>query len=573
MKTLVFNEAKWLKIFSLAMIVLAVYCCQPEDDLIVAPTVKSVGVSNITKTSATISGMVSFDGGSEIIEQGIYLDETKKIPANYVNGEFVFSVTVSNLTPGTSYSAKAYATNTAGMSYGENLEFTTLVNSGDTTIVNPGPTPEPLPNLEILEAENVDIHSAVLRGVVKRNYALEELTFIFEYGLNQNFDKSIQAESWINSSDDMIAISQVNNLEASSTYYYRLKVIDNKGEFAYSPVTSFTTSDEASLAFSIPDTEIDQVETDKDGNVYVTGEFFNNSNYRDVLVAKFNNEGQLVWRYNVVTDNTERSRGGLVIKDDILYVHITRNEMVDKGNLYVDAYNCKSGELIWSSKVSEEWGRDLKLSDDGFIYSVSYNQITKLNLSGEIVSQFTTQGTYMFEAISIYDNNRIFVGAHKMIGGVYEKSQEAAALCFDGDLNFLWDISRSIQKTIAGFFSIISFPEQNLVCVGASMGVLSDGTPMEASIMCYRVEEDKLVHPWSISFDNSTKLGLKREGDTFYAYSADYSANGNLKAPILLDLEGNILWTSSVKINGHMAIFDNKMYVANCSDFLTVVSM
>ena len=147
MKTLVFNEAKWLKIFSLAMVLLAASCCQPEDDDIMTPTVKSVEVSNVTETSATISGMVSFDGGSRITEQGIYLDETKKIPANYVNGEIVFSVTVSNLTPGTSHSAKAYAVNMAGISYGKSLEFTTLSS---------------LPLLETREATAVTANSAVL---------------------------------------------------------------------------------------------------------------------------------------------------------------------------------------------------------------------------------------------------------------------------------------------------------------------------------------------------------------------------------------------------------------------------
>lgn len=553
MKTLVFNEAKWLKIFSLAMVLLAASCCQPEDDDIMTPTVKSVEVSNVTETSATISGMVSFDGGSRITEQGIYLDETKKVPANYVNGEIVFSVTVSNLTPGTSHSAKAYAVNMAGISYGKSLEFTTLSS---------------LPLLETREATAVTANSAVLNGIILSDNLPDGLTFTFEYGLDESLGSYVSAEVLFNVGN-ISAQASINSLQAGTTYYYRLKVENSEGETSYSSPAQFVT---LSSSFSIPNTEIIQVETDEEGNVYVAGMFVPENIKNDAFVAKFDSDGQLIWRSNIITDNYDMPRGGLISKDGVLYVHMGRDDEygTSAGKLYVDAYSCESGEMLWSREISDGLGYDLAISDDGFIYSVAYIKITKLSLSGEIVAQFTAQGAYSFDAISIYDDSKLFASG----SAVVSEGSQSMIWCFDRDLNMLWDISADISEGMAGFFSIVSFPENNLIFLGESEGVITDGTPMESSVVCYQVQSDTLELKWKKSFDSSIHLRLKREANNFYAYSSDYGVGGmsdNPQGPILMDQEGNILWTANPKINGYMAISGDKMYVASGNSFLTVI--
>jgi hypothetical protein len=543
MKTLVFIKAHWLTFINLAVVLFVVSCCRPEDDILV-PMVKSVAVNDITGTSAVISGMISFDGGSKITERGIYFNDVKKIPADYVNGEPIFAVTVSNLTPGTTYTARAYATNVVGVSYGESLEFTTL-DTIDTIL-----TPEPLPDLEIWEVTEVSINSAVLRGLIKCDYALEGLVFLFEYGLDENFGNFIQAELWINNSEGVMAMAQIGGLEEGTTYFYRLRVINSVDESAYSPVSQFTTAI-TSISFSLSSVEMTGVTTDEVGDVYVMGVTYDNSSY-DGVVAKFNTNGELLWKQMIVTENYDRPQGGLIAKDGILYVHVNRYDEygTGSGQLYVDAYNCESGELVWSTEVSEGLGSDLALSADGFIYSVASIHITKLSLAGSITSRFIAQGAYSFSAISFY-GNKVLIGGSRIIA----EGLESMIWCFDTSLNLLWDNPGISVESIASATSIVSFPDKNLIFVGESKGSIVDGTPMEASVVCYEFKENSLEFKWGKLFDESFHIRLQREGDNFYVYSSDYGISGisdNPKGPILMNTQGDILWTASPKKNGYM---------------------
>jgi hypothetical protein len=107
--------------------------------------VKTVEFSNVTQTTADVSGNVITDNGSNIIERGICYGTTnnptisglKKIfpeQDNYSLG--FYTCTLDNLLPSTTYYARAYATNSYGTAYGENISFTTLaatIATGITT--------------------------------------------------------------------------------------------------------------------------------------------------------------------------------------------------------------------------------------------------------------------------------------------------------------------------------------------------------------------------------------------------------------------------------------------------------
>jgi hypothetical protein len=103
----------------------------------VLPSVNSPTSSAITATSATLGGNVTFDGGGTISERGVVYAVTAtngnpliggtgvtKLPVTGTTG--VFSANATGLTGGTSYSFKAYVTNSAGTSYTTVATFTTL---------------------------------------------------------------------------------------------------------------------------------------------------------------------------------------------------------------------------------------------------------------------------------------------------------------------------------------------------------------------------------------------------------------------------------------------------------------
>src|SRR5690606_207426 len=84
----------------------------------------------ITATSATLGGNVTADGGATVTERGIVWATTAN-PTTEDNkviissGTGSFSQTVSDLPSGTTIYYKAYATNSEGTSYGDEVSFTT----------------------------------------------------------------------------------------------------------------------------------------------------------------------------------------------------------------------------------------------------------------------------------------------------------------------------------------------------------------------------------------------------------------------------------------------------------------
>ena len=95
-----------------------------------APTVTTLEVSNITRTSALASGNVTDDGGLEITERGVcwstaHAPNIEGSHAHNGTGAGAFSVEIGELTPNTTYYVRAYAQNSKGIAYGEEVEFRT----------------------------------------------------------------------------------------------------------------------------------------------------------------------------------------------------------------------------------------------------------------------------------------------------------------------------------------------------------------------------------------------------------------------------------------------------------------
>jgi hypothetical protein len=95
------------------------------------PVLTSVSITNITNTSATAGGNITSDGGSSITAKGVVW-HTSTNPTTALStktsdgiGTGIFSSAISGLAANTTYYVRAYATNTYGTSYGNELSFTT----------------------------------------------------------------------------------------------------------------------------------------------------------------------------------------------------------------------------------------------------------------------------------------------------------------------------------------------------------------------------------------------------------------------------------------------------------------
>ncbi len=105
-----------------------------------APTVTTGSVSNITTTGATVAGNVTAQGSSAVTARGVVWSTSQNptISSNTgitTSGSGIgsFSANLTGLSAGTRYYVRAYATNNAGTSYGNQIEFTTNSSGGGSS--------------------------------------------------------------------------------------------------------------------------------------------------------------------------------------------------------------------------------------------------------------------------------------------------------------------------------------------------------------------------------------------------------------------------------------------------------
>ena len=100
------------------------------------PTLTTSSVISITNSGSTTGGAITNDGGASITSRGVVwstaTNPTITLSTKTTNGTGLgsFTSTITGLSPNTLYYARAYATNSAGTSYGNQVSFTTLLAVG-----------------------------------------------------------------------------------------------------------------------------------------------------------------------------------------------------------------------------------------------------------------------------------------------------------------------------------------------------------------------------------------------------------------------------------------------------------
>jgi uncharacterized protein (TIGR02145 family) len=93
------------------------------------PTLTTTAVTNISLTTATSGGTITSDGHATITAKGICWSTSHDPTTDNSNadgtGTTTFTANLTELTPGTTYYVRAYATNSEGTSYGTEVNFKT----------------------------------------------------------------------------------------------------------------------------------------------------------------------------------------------------------------------------------------------------------------------------------------------------------------------------------------------------------------------------------------------------------------------------------------------------------------
>ena len=215
------------------------------------PTISTLNVTDITNSSATCGGDVSSDGGATVTARGVCWSTSPNPTVNdniTTNGTGVgtFTSNLTGLSSNITYYVRAYASNSAGTSYGEQVSFTT-------------------PDLPMIATNGVTgiAHStAVCGGYVYTNGGSSVIA--------RGVCWSTQPNPTINNTHTSdgtglgLFTSSLTGLNANTIYYVRAYATTSIGT-AYGQQVAFTTT--------VPDGSPcvgNATLTDFDGNVYNT---------------------------------------------------------------------------------------------------------------------------------------------------------------------------------------------------------------------------------------------------------------------------------------------------------------
>ncbi len=242
--------------FISAGFIVTIQSCKKKD---IIPSVTTVSVSGITQTSAVSGGNVTSDGGAEVTARGVCWGTSHNPTAssNETNdgsgtGSFISNMTA--LTVNTTYYVRAYATNSAGTAYGNELNFN---------------TPCPAPSVTTIDATNVGSTTATLNGSVNANGSSTTVTF--EYGTSTSYGSTVAAsQSPVLGSSNTSVSANITGLTPNATYHFRIKVVFCGGT-AYGNDRTFTTSCTAPTATTNNATNITSTTATLNGTVNANG--------------------------------------------------------------------------------------------------------------------------------------------------------------------------------------------------------------------------------------------------------------------------------------------------------------
>jgi hypothetical protein len=192
---------------------------------------------------ATLNGNLAFDGGEACtcgIEYGrtIPLALTTTSPGTYTTGDN-FSATVTGLDPNTVYVFRAWATNSAGTSYGAYFSFLTGA-------------PEVQCSVATLPATTITEGSAQLNGMVEIDNGYPG-DVSFEWGLTPQYGS---VTSWLSGYAALTAfLDTISPLAPDTAYHFRARFRNRFGIF-YGRDVGFTSLAAEPLAVMIDDASL-----------------------------------------------------------------------------------------------------------------------------------------------------------------------------------------------------------------------------------------------------------------------------------------------------------------------------
>jgi uncharacterized protein (TIGR02145 family) len=188
-------------------------------------------ITGTTKTAAVSGGNVTDEGGTPVTSRGVCWSTATnpEIGGNKTtngSGTGSFTSNITGLTAGTKYYVRAYATNSGGTAYGNEVSFTTV------------PEAPTLPTVVTAAVNSVTVNSAVCGGEVTNEGGAAVTARGVCWSITQHPD--INGNKTIDGDGPGSFVSNLSGLDGNTTYYIRAYAINSVGP-AYGNERDFKT--------------------------------------------------------------------------------------------------------------------------------------------------------------------------------------------------------------------------------------------------------------------------------------------------------------------------------------------
>ncbi|MFC2154958.1 Ig-like domain-containing protein, partial [Acidobacteriota bacterium] len=327
-----------------------------------SPTVATTTISNITPTAATGNGKITDLGVPNPTSHGMVWNDTGVPPTladsftdeGAVGATGAFTSDMTGLTPSTTYYVRAYATNTAGTSYGNKVIFTTTGG---------------LPKVSTTLATDITDTTAVSGGKVSDDGG----SAVTAHGVcwSTSSRPTVRDDHTVDGSGTGWFTSYLTELIPDTTYYYRAYATNSFGT-AYGREKEFTTK-------SLPEPPTVEILDPEDG-ANVSGVV--------TITAKANSE-QGIKNVEFYVDGNKIGEG-IIARTD---TNTLSFDLTGSSALFIDSHNYLKKRDV-NGNTAEVLNSDIEtqfvcIGPDGHIYTLfkspqkladgSYHSLVKVN--------------------------------------------------------------------------------------------------------------------------------------------------------------------------------------------------